>query len=105
MHTIFTKDKPQGFLGRTTVKVVPSRSGDRTVIDPWCARTISFAMNSPSPMPFAWSSRYVLSRSQNVPSTRHLVLQHQPLRTAAGLECLFERELGQSNEILAGDGR
>ena len=35
--------------GSTTVKVVPSRSGDRTTIVPPCACTISLVMNSPSP--------------------------------------------------------
>ena len=34
--------------------VVPFRSGDRTSIEPPCARTISLAMNSPSPTLDRW---------------------------------------------------
>jgi hypothetical protein len=47
-----SRDQPHacgGVRGRMTVKVVPPRSGDRTVIAPPCACTISDVMKSPRP--------------------------------------------------------
>ena len=58
-----------------------------------------------SPETLVNTARHVWLRLCSPVSSQHFVLEHQPLRAATRLQRLFERELGQSDEILTGNCR